>query len=199
MKKLVFVTNNNHKIEEISKLLDKKIKLLSLSDICCYDEIPETQNTIEGNALQKARYIYEKYGCNCFADDTGLEVAALNGRPGVYSARYSENEVHVNSNAERYEANINKLLSEMKGKTNRTASFRTVICLIEEGTNKFFEGKVNGTILHEKRGNSGFGYDPVFIPEGYNITFAEMSLDEKNQISHRSKAIEKLIKHISPE
>ncbi len=197
MHELLFVTNNNHKIEEISKLLDNKIKLLSLRDIGCFDEIPENQDTLEGNALQKARYVYDKYRCDCFADDTGLEVEALNGRPGVYSARYSANDVQVNSTEERYEANINKLLFEMKRVENRKAFFRTIICLIKEGKNIFFEGKVEGIILSQKRGNMGFGYDPIFQPDGYNKTFAEMSLDEKNQVSHRSMAIEKLTEYIN--
>lgn len=194
---LVFATNNKNKLEEITNLLESNIKLLSLSDIGCFDKIPEDQDTLEGNALQKARYIYEKYHKNCFADDTGLEVEALIGRPGVHSARYSEDEAPEISKENKSEANVRKLIREMKDKKNRNASFRTIICLIIEGNNFFFEGKVNGRILSKKQGFSGFGYDPIFVPSGYNKTYAEMTLDEKNKISHRAKAIEKLINYLN--
>jgi XTP/dITP diphosphohydrolase len=194
---LVFATNNKHKIEEISSLLGNSIKLLSLADIGCFDEIPEDQNTLEGNAMQKARYIYNKFHRDCFADDTGLEVEGLNGRPGVYSARYSENETPNVSNEKRSEANIKKLTREMKPVKNKKAAFRTIICLIIKGNEYLFEGKVNGRLISEMLGKKGFGYDPIFIPSGYNITYAEMSLEEKNQISHRAKAIRMLIEFLN--
>ncbi len=194
---LVFATNNTNKLLEISNLIGSNIKLLSLSNIGCFDEIPEDQDTIEGNAFQKAWFIYEKYHKNCFADDTGLEVEALNGRPGVYSARYSEDEAPEISKEYRSEANIGKLIREMKDIKNRKAAFRTIICLVIDGEKIFFEGKVNGMIINKKKGFSGFGYDPVFIPDGYNKTYAEMSLEEKNKISHRAKAIEKLTEYLN--
>jgi XTP/dITP diphosphohydrolase len=196
-KQFVFATNNKHKLEEISSILGDQIKLLSLSDIGCFDEIPEDHDTLESNAEQKAFYIYNKYHLDCFADDTGLEVEALNGRPGVYSARYSEDEAPEINKESRSEANIKKLLREMNGKLDRTAQFRTVICLIEGGKNYFFEGKIKGQVIDKKKGISGFGYDPVFIPDNYLLTFAELNLEEKNKVSHRAKAIAKLVEHFN--
>ena len=188
--KLVFATNNAHKLDEISSILGEKVELLSLKDIHCNVDIPETADTLEGNAILKAEYIYKNYGLDCFADDTGLEVEALNGAPGVYSARYAGGEGH---NAE---ANMQKLLQNMQGMQNRKAQFRTAICLIMDGKKHLFEGVVKGEITKEKRGSSGFGYDPVFIPEKYTQTFAEMGNDTKNKISHRALAIEKLCRFL---
>lgn len=190
MKKLVFATNNAHKLEEIRAILGNKIEILSLNDIDCHADIPETADTLEGNAALKARYIYNNYGLDCFADDTGLEVEALNGAPGIYSARYAGGEGHDS------EANMRKLLSEMEGKANRRARFRTAICLIEDGNEHLFEGIVNGEIIQERRGGAGFGYDPIFVPEGYTETFAEMGNDEKNKISHRARAVKKLCEYL---
>ncbi len=190
MRKLVFATNNAHKLEEIRAILGNKIEILSLNDIDCHADIPETADTLEGNAALKAQYIYNNYGLDCFADDTGLEVEALNGAPGIYSARYAGGDGHDS------EANMNKLLSEMKGKENRKARFRTAICLIEGGAEHLFEGIVNGEIINERRGGAGFGYDPVFMPEGYSETFAEMGNAEKNKISHRARAVEKLCEYL---
>ena len=184
-KKLVVATNNAHKLEEISAILGDEMKLLSLKDINCHADIPETANTLEGNARQKAMYIYENYGMDCFADDTGLEVDALNGAPGVFSARYA-------GDGHDSEANMQKLLKELKGKENRKAQFRTAICLIMEGKEYLFEGIVKGEIIAEKRGGAGFGYDPIYVPEGYEQTFAELGNDIKNTISHRARAVEKL-------
>lgn len=183
--KLVFATNNKHKLREVSDILKDKIELLSLSDIHCNVDIPETSNTIPGNAKLKAQYVKEHYQLNCFADDTGLEIDALNGAPGVYSARYA-------GESKDSEANIQKVLKELKGKTNRKAQFRTVIALIYNEQEYLFEGIIKGEIIKEKRGNSGFGYDPIFVPEGYNDTFAEMGDEIKNKISHRAIAVEKL-------
>jgi XTP/dITP diphosphohydrolase len=185
MKTIVFATNNGHKLEEVRKILSGEINLLSLKDINCFDDIPETSDTLEGNALQKVSYIKENYGYDCFADDTGLEVEALNNEPGVHSARYA-------GEARDSNANIEKLLRELNNVENRKAYFRTVIALIRKGREYFFEGKIKGTIINEKRGKSGFGYDPVFVPEGYDKTFAELEINEKNKISHRSIAIKKL-------
>ena len=184
-RKLVFATNNAHKLEEISSILGKKIELLSLKDIECEANIPETADTLEGNATQKAEYIYKNYGLDCFADDTGLEVEALNGAPGIYSARYA-------GDGHDSESNMKKLLENLQGKENRKAQFRTAICLIMNGEKYLFEGIVKGEIIQEKRGGAGFGYDPIFVPEGYNLTFAELGNDIKNTISHRAKAVEKL-------
>ena len=184
-KKLVFATNNAHKLEEIAAILGEKIELLSLKDIECTADIPETADTLEGNATQKAEYIYQQYGLDCFADDTGLEVEALNGAPGVYSARYA-------GDGHDSEANMQKLLKEMQGKENRKAQFRTAICLMMNGEEHLFEGIVKGEIIEEKRGGAGFGYDPIFVPEGYELTFAELGNDIKNTISHRARAVEKL-------
>lgn len=193
MKKLVFATNNAHKLEEIRAILGDKVEILCLNDINCHADIPETADTLEGNAELKAAYIYTNYGLDCFADDTGLEVEALNGAPGIYSARYAGGEGHDS------EANMKKLLTEMAGKTNRNAQFRTAICLIEKGNKHLFEGIVKGQIIEAKRGNSGFGYDPVFIPEGYNETFAEMGNTEKNKISHRARAVAALCEYLQNE
>jgi XTP/dITP diphosphohydrolase len=183
--KLVFATNNSHKIEEISHLLGDSFVLKSLKDIEINDDIPEDYHTLEENALFKARYINKLTGMNVFADDTGLEIDALNGRPGVHSARFA-------GVARNFEANIDKVLLLMTGITDRKARFRTVIALIFNGAEYLFEGKVDGTIITERRGKQGFGYDPVFVPDGKNKTFAEMTLDEKNTISHRANAFKKL-------
>lgn len=189
-KKFVFATNNAHKLEEVMNILGNKIELLSLKDIECRDEIPETADTLEGNALLKARYIYERYHTDCFADDTGLEVEALHGAPGVYSARYAGNE-HNSEN------NMRKLLEELKGIENRNARFRTVFALIIDGKEHLFEGIINGEIVSVRKGTSGFGYDPIFVPKGYTQTFAEMGNAEKNKISHRAIATHKLCKFLT--
>ena len=187
--KLVFATNNKHKLDEIRAILGDKIELLSLNDINCHDDIPETADTLQGNALIKARYIYDKFGVNCFADDTGLEVDSLGGEPGVYSARYAGEECDP-------KANMNKLLDNLTGKIDRNAQFRTVIALIIDGEEKLFEGNVKGIISNEKMGDAGFGYDPIFIPEGFSESFAQMSSEMKNSISHRYRATEKLCKYL---
>lgn len=187
---LVFATNNQHKLEEVSAKLGGRIKLLTLNDIGCHEDIPETGITFSENASIKSRYVYEKYGLNCFGDDSGLEVEALNGEPGVYSARYAGE--HGN-----HHANNDKLLKNLEGIENRAARFVTVISLIWEGQEYFFEGTVEGIIRHERAGVQGFGYDPVFQPDGFNITFAEMSLEEKNKLSHRAKAVEKLVEFLN--
>lgn len=191
MRKLVFATNNAHKLEEIRAILGEKVEILSLKDIHCDTDIPETADTLEGNAALKAEFIYKHYGLDCFADDTGLEVEALGGAPGVYSARYAGGEGHDS------EANMKKLLKELSGETNRKAQFRTAICLIEGGEEHLFEGVVKGEIIEEKRGNSGFGYDPVFVPEGFSQTFAELGAEIKNQISHRARAVQCLCENLS--
>ena len=183
---LIIATNNAHKLQEIQPLISDHFDIKTLKQIGSTDDIPETADSLEGNALLKARYIFEKYGCNCFADDTGLEIEALNGRPGVFSARYA-------SDGHDFEANIDKVLGEMHGIDNRNARFRTVIALILDGKVNYFEGIVNGKIITERKGSEGFGYDPVFIPEGYTQTFAEMSLAEKNKISHRARAVARLV------
>lgn len=192
--KIVFATNNSHKLEEIRQILGKSIEVLSLADINCHEDIPETAPTIEGNAMMKARYVYDKYGTPCFADDTGLEVEALDGAPGVYSARYAGGEGHDS------EANMRKLLHELEGKENRRAQFRTVIALIEQKDGKpvahTFEGKIEGHISDEKRGTSGFGYDPIFVPEGYEQSFAELGNEIKNKISHRARAVARLAEYL---
>lgn len=185
MEKIVFATNNAHKMSEVSSILASRFQLVCLKDIMCFEDIPETQDTIEGNALQKARYVHENYKIDCFADDTGLEVEALDGAPGVYSARYAGGDCDS-------EKNIMKLLREMDGKTNRKACFKTVIALIFKGKEFLFKGKIEGSILLEKRGSGGFGYDPVFKPDGYDKSFAEMGIDLKNKISHRALAIKAL-------
>lgn len=213
MKKIVFATNNLHKLEEIRQILGSSMEVVSLADIGCHADIPETADTLEGNALQKAQYVWNHYHMSVFADDTGLEVDALDGAPGVHSARYAEDTDH-NS-----EANMEKLLRELNGKTSRTAHFRTVIALLlaedgneaeaakdEEAANgaetakalcttpkeHLFEGRVDGTIATEKRGTAGFGYDPLFVPDGYDQSFAQLGTDIKNTISHRARAVEKL-------
>lgn len=189
-RKLVFVTNNAHKLEEISSILDGKMELLSLKDIQCTADIPETADTLEGNAIQKAEYIHRHYGLDCFADDTGLEVEALDGAPGLYSARYA-GEGHDS------EANMQKLLHNLEGKDNRKAQFRTAICLIMDNEQHLFEGICRGEIIKEKRGGAGFGYDPIFVPEGYTETFAELGNDIKNTISHRAKAVQMLCEFLN--
>lgn len=185
-RKLVFATNNAHKLEEVAAILGNQVELLSLNDIGYHADIPETADTLEGNALLKSSYIYKNYGLDCFADDTGLEVEALDGAPGVYSARYAGGEGHD------AQANMLKLLHELEGKENRKAQFRTAISLILDGKEYLFEGVIKGEIIKEKRGESGFGYDPVFQPEGYDQTFAELGNDTKNKISHRALAVRKL-------
>lgn len=189
MRELVMATHNKHKIEEIERLLKGKVKIISLKDLGCKEEIPETGSTLKENALQKAKYVWDKYGKDCFADDTGLMVEALNGEPGVYSARYAGEKCS-------FEDNMNLLLENMDGKTDRNACFVTVICLIENGKPVFFEGKCEGYILTEKYGKGGFGYDPIFMPKGYGESFAELSMEEKNKISHRGKATKKLIEYL---
>lgn len=189
MEELVIATNNQHKVEEIRRALGNKIKLISLKDLGCREEIPEDGTTLKENAYQKAKYIWDKYKKNCFADDTGLMVEALGGAPGVYSARYAGE--HCS-----FDDNIDLLLENMEGKTNRNAYFATVICLIQDGEPVYFEGKCEGCILTERYGRGGFGYDPIFMPKGYGESFAEISMEEKNKISHRGKATEKLIKHL---
>lgn len=186
MLKIVFATNNAHKLEEIRHILSGRVEVLSLADIGCHDDIPETADTLEGNAQQKAEYVKQHYGLDCFADDTGLEVRALNGRPGVHTARYAYPDRHDP------EANTALLLQELKNKSDRHARFRTVIALILNGETHLFEGIVEGEIATEKRGTQGFGYDPVFVPEDLKQTFAELGTDVKNHISHRARAVKKL-------
>ena len=191
MKQIVFATNNKHKLEEIRNILDNTLNILSLDDINCHEDIPETGSTIEENALIKARYIKEKYGYDCFADDTGLEIKSLNNEPGVYSARYAGND----HNSEK---NMQKVLGNLKGKNDRSACFRTCIALITSNNEYLFEGKIEGEIITEKKGESGFGYDPIFVPDGYTQTFAELGNDIKNKISHRALAVKKLINFLQP-
>ncbi len=183
---LVFATNNKNKIKEVQTLIPKDIQLLSLKDIGCFEEVPETQNTIEGNAIQKAEYIKTHYGYDCFADDTGLEVDALNGAPGVFSARYAGEQRSAIDNT-------NKLLNELKNKPNRNARFKTVMALQFDNKQYTFSGICKGEITSEKHGKKGFGYDPVFKPEGEKLTFAQMDLHHKNRIGHRGKAVVKLV------
>lgn len=190
MKKIVFATNNTHKLEELRNILAGRYQVLGLSDIGFYDEIPETGHTLAENATQKSKHIFDRFQVDCFSDDTGLEVDALDGRPGVYSARYAGE----NSS---YEQNVDKLLIELKHSENRTARFKTVISLIIEGKEYQFEGRAEGVITKERHGNKGFGYDPVFIPDGYTQTFAEMSAELKNKISHRGKAVAKLTRFLN--
>lgn len=187
---LVFATNNLNKLKEVQALLPESIKLLSLSDINCNEDIPETQNTIEGNAIQKANYLKQHYNYDCFADDTGLEVEALHGEPGVFSARYAGPQRNAQDN-------MDKVLSSLKGNTNRQAQFKTVIALHLNGELHTFTGICKGMILNEKRGEKGFGYDPIFQPEGYEQTFAEMDLELKNKIGHRGKAIMQLVQFLN--
>lgn len=186
MKQLVFATHNAHKLEEVSVILQGLYDVINLTSLNCHEEIPETGVTLQSNALQKAQFVFERFKCNCFSDDTGLEVEALNGDPGIYSARYAG--VPVNS-----ENNITKLLLSLKGNSNRKAQFRTVIALIYGQRVHFFEGIIKGSIAQERQGDNGFGYDSVFIPDGYDKTFAELSPDIKNSISHRALAIQKLV------
>jgi len=186
MKKICFATNNLSKLAEISKQLEGKYEIVSLKDIGCKEDIPETQPTIEGNAIQKAKYRWEHYGVSCFADDTGLQVDALNGEPGVLSARYAGFQ-------KNNEDNINLLLKNLEGNENRKARFLTVICLLLAGEEYIFEGIAEGEILTERLGVEGFGYDPIFRPNGFDRTFAQMSMIEKNEISHRGKAVKRLI------
>ena len=183
---IIFATHNEHKTQEARAILGEEWNLKNLREIGCMEEIPETANTLQGNALQKVQYVVDHYHTNCFADDTGLEVEALDGAPGVYSARYAGE--HCS-----YADNVNKLLHEMQGRTNRRACFKTVVALILDGEPHYFEGRVDGTIIEAPRGTDGFGYDPVFLPDGYGETFAEMSAEEKNKISHRGRAMAKLV------
>jgi len=183
---LVFATHNQHKLQEVTSKTGNRLQLVSLTDIGCHEDIAETGTTFKENASLKSRYVYEKYNLNCFADDSGLEIEALNHEPGVYSARYAG--AHGN-----HAANNQKVLDQLLTADNRRARFRTVISLIWDGQEHFFEGNINGTIRHEPAGTAGFGYDPLFEPEGYDITFAEMSMAEKGRISHRAQAMEKLI------
>jgi XTP/dITP diphosphohydrolase len=189
MKKIVFATNNAHKLQEVSEILEDKIQIMNLKDIHCEEEIPETSDTIEGNAYQKANYIYEHYHVDCFADDTGLEVEALNGAPGVYSARYAGPQHNSKDN-------IRKLLTDMQDIENRNAQFRTAIVLIIDGKMHLFEGTIKGTIIRSERGSGGFGYDSVFVPDGFEKTFAELGEQIKNKISHRAIATKKLVKFL---
>lgn len=188
--KIVFATNNKHKLEEIKDIFGKDFEIVSLAEIGCHEDIPETGVTLQENARQKSTYVVEHYNQNCFADDTGLEVEALGGEPGVHSARYAEGTDHDS------EANMRKLLTKLDGQTNRKACFRTVISLIIDGVEHQFEGKVDGTIAKEKHGTEGFGYDPIFIPEGYDKSFAELGEEIKNQISHRARAVKKLAEYL---
>lgn len=197
-KLLIMATNNEHKLKEVRQILDHKdILIKGLEEVGCYDDIPETADTLEGNALLKARYMYSHYGVDCFADDTGLEVEALDGQPGVFTARFGQMNGYGNSHDA--DANMQCLLDKLQGKENRKARFRTVIALVCEGKEYIFEGIVEGEILTERSGQEGFGYDPIFSPEGKGISFAEMSAKEKNQISHRGRAVEKLIAWLKKE
>lgn len=198
--KIVFATNNKNKLSEIREILGSGFEVMSLAEIGCHEDIPETGDTLLDNAVQKARYVFEKYGYDCFADDTGLEVDALDGEPGVHSARYAEGTDHDSN------ANMDKLLRKLGDETHRSARFRTVIALLQKQQSSesagegsvlhIFEGKVEGSIIKEKRGAEGFGYDPIFMPEGYDKTFAELGLDVKNQISHRARAVKKLADYL---
>lgn len=189
MRKLVFATNNDHKLRELKEILSSEFELLSLNDIGCTDDIPETGTTLEVNAAQKSFYIWDKYGINCFADDTGLEIEALGNEPGVYSARYA-------GEARNATDNMLKVLEKLKNEINRKARFRCVISLIIDGEEKQFEGIVEGKILNEKHGAAGFGYDPIFMPDGYSQSFAQMSAVDKNQVSHRGRAVKKLVDYL---
>lgn len=189
MLKLVFATNNQHKLQEIKALLPDSIELLSLSDIRCFEDIPEPKDTLEGNASEKSFYVWNKFGMNCFADDTGLEIEALGGEPGVYSARYAGEEKSA-------EKNIELVLQKLLKIKNRKARFRTVISLVIGGKEMQFEGIVDGVILEERHGTDGFGYDPVFQADGFDRSFAEMTLEEKNQVSHRGRAVQKLVEYL---
>ena len=188
--KIVFATNNPNKLKEIQSLIPKEIEIISLKEIGCNEDIPETGDTLKANAFQKAQYIKDNFNYDCFADDTGLEIDELNGDPGVYSARYAGPERNAN-------ANMNKILNELKGKKNRKAQFRTAIALILNGEEHLFEGKVEGYISKDKQGNEGFGYDPIFIPENNTRSFAQMSMQEKGAISHRGRAVKKLVTYLN--
>lgn len=190
MKTLIFATNNKHKLQEVSEMLKGTVAIRSLSEMGLDGDIPETAETLQGNALQKAQWVYERTGMDCFADDTGLEVDALGGAPGVYSARYAGE--HCS-----FDDNIDKLLSALEGEVNRKADFRTVICLMEGGKPQYFEGRVDGTILTERYGKEGFGYDPVFMPDRFAVSFAEMPLQVKNLISHRALAVKALVDYLT--
>ena len=187
--KIIFATNNPNKLAEIRQLIPLGIEILSLKDINCFEELPETSDTLEDNAAQKAFYVFDNYGHNCFADDTGLEIDVLDGRPGVYSARYAGPECKA-------EDNIQKILEEMKGKLNRDATFRTIISLVIDGKEFQFEGEIEGQIIPEKWGEKGFGYDPIFLADGHEKSFAQMSIEEKSAISHRGQAVKKLIQFL---
>lgn len=189
MKTLIFATNNSHKLQEVNTMLDGLVTVRSLKEMGLDGDIPETADTLEGNALQKATWVWERCHQDCFADDTGLEVEALGGRPGVYSARYAGE--HCS-----FDDNVNKMLREMEGQSNRKACFRTVVCLIEQGVPRYFEGRVDGQILTERYGEQGFGYDPIFMPERFAVSFAEMPLEVKNRISHRGRAIAQLVEYL---
>jgi XTP/dITP diphosphohydrolase len=187
--KLCFATNNKHKLEEVAKAVGNRFKIISLEELSVLEELPETQDTLEGNALQKALYVFNKTSIPCFADDSGLEVEILNGAPGVYSARYAGPQRNSNDN-------IKKLLETLKSERNRKARFRTVIALVGLGEHKLFEGVVSGVITEHETGNGGFGYDPIFLPDGFQRTFAEMSVEEKNNLSHRGHAVSKLVRYL---
>ena len=189
---LIFATHNRHKVSEVQAMLPAGIHVRSLSDLGCDEDIPETANTLQGNALQKAQFVYERYNCNCFADDTGLEIDALDGRPGVYSARYA-------GEGCSFDDNVRKVLAELENVplAQRTARFRTVVALILDGKEYFFEGKIEGFITLNPSGDEGFGYDPVFLPKGWNQTFAEMDAADKNRISHRGLAIAGLVEFLN--
>jgi XTP/dITP diphosphohydrolase len=189
MKKLVFATNNKHKLDEVRAILEPEFSIVSLAELNCTEDIPETADTLDGNALIKAQYIHDKFGLDCFADDTGLEVDALNGEPGVYSARYAGEDHNAQNN-------MCKVLAMLGENKNRSARFRTVIALIQEDQTTYFEGRINGNITLQPRGASGFGYDPIFVPENYVSTFAQLSAEEKNQISHRALAVKKLVNYL---
>jgi XTP/dITP diphosphohydrolase len=192
MHQLVFATNNAHKLRELGEILKGEFVLRSLNDIGCSDDIPETGDTLQANASQKSFYIWDRYKTDCFSDDTGLEVAALNNEPGVHSARYA-------GEGRNSEDNVTKVLSGLEGKENRKACFRCVISLIIRGEEYLFDGRVDGEILQERRGNAGFGYDPIFRPDGYNQSFAEMDADLKNSMSHRGRAVQKLVRFLTDE
>lgn len=190
MKKLVFATNNAHKLTEVKALLAKKYDVISLAELNCFDDIPETAETLEGNAFIKANYIHQKFGVDCFADDTGLEIEALNGEPGVYSARYA-------GEANNAVENMKKVLSKLGEHQNRKACFRTVMTLIIGGETHYFEGEIRGTIASTPKGENGFGYDPIFIPENNTLSFAELDIATKNEISHRALAVKKLVTYLN--
>lgn len=197
MSKLVFATNNKHKLEEVRQILGASFEILSLNEIGCHEDIPETADTLEGNALLKVQYVKEHFGYDCFADDTGLEVTALNGEPGIYSARYAALD-DADASSHDSEANMRKLLSKLNGSSDRSAQFRTIVALIYNGSTYTFEGIVKGNITTERHGADGFGYDPVFAPveDSMQRTFAEMNADEKNAISHRGRAVQKLVEFL---